>query len=583
MKNQEVAKILREIAILLEIKGENRFRVLAYEEAARKIESWPEAIEAIAAEGKLQQIPGIGEGLAAKIDEYLNTGKIEFLDQLSVDIPRELIRLTEIPGVGPKIARQLYDELGITTIDQLEEAIHTQKLQNLPRFGRKSQEKIMKGIETLKRSTGRMLLGQALPLAEEIVAQLLQTVHLTAISIAGSVRRMKETIGDIDILATTTLPEPVMDTFTHLPQVKQIIARGSTKSSIMTYEGMQIDLRVVDNESFGAALQYFTGSKEHNVKLREHALKKGFKINEYGIYRIDTGDKVGGEQEDDIYRILGMEWIPPEMREDQGEIEAALEKKIPVLIEMKDIQGDLHVHSNWSDGVVSIEVMAQAALTHGYRYLAICDHSQGLAVASGLTPEQIHQRKKEINQWNSSHTDLILLEGVEANILSDGSIDLPDSELSRLPVVVAGIHSGLGQTTEKINHRLGKALRNPFIQIISHPTGRLIDKRDAYQVDIDLLLENAHQTGTFLEMNAQPERLDLRDIDARKAKEKYGVKMVISTDSHDPASMEFMRLGVAQARRAWLTTGDVLNTLDKDELLKALRWKRERIEIGERE
>ena len=325
MRNLEVAQILREIGVLLEIKGENRFRVLAYQEAARKIENWPEAIELLAKEGKLRDISGIGEGLAAKIDEYLRTGKIEYYEELTKETPRELIQLTEIPGVGPKIARQLYSDLGIVNIEQLEQAIQEHRLQNLPGFGIKSEEKIRKGIDIIKKSTGRMLLGYALPLAEEVITFLRENNQIDNISTAGSLRRMKETIGDIDILASTADAERMMETFTKLPMVKQVIAHGTTKSSILTYEGVQIDLRVVDNQCFGAALQYFTGSKEHNVKLREYAQKKGYKINEYGIYRIDDEEKKGGEKEEEIYQILGMEWIPPEMREDQGEIEAALQ------------------------------------------------------------------------------------------------------------------------------------------------------------------------------------------------------------------------------------------------------------------
>jgi DNA polymerase (family 10) len=579
MRNLEVAQILREIGVLLEIKGENRFRVLAYQEAARKIENWPEAIELLAKEGKLRDISGIGEGLAAKIDEYLRTGKIEYYEELTKETPRELIQLTEIPGVGPKIARQLYSDLGIVNIEQLEQAIQEHRLQNLPGFGIKSEEKMRKGIDIIKKSTGRMLLGYALPLAEEVITFLRENNQIDNISTAGSLRRMKETIGDIDILASTADAERMMETFTKLPMVKQVIAHGTTKSSILTYEGVQIDLRVVDNQCFGAALQYFTGSKEHNVKLREYAQKKGYKINEYGIYRIDDEEKKGGEKEEEIYQILGMEWIPPEMREDQGEIEAALQKRLPVLVDIKDIQGDLHVHSNWSDGLVSIEEMALAATKKGYQYLAICDHTQGLAVASGLTPEQIQERRKEINQWNQNHSEIFVLEGVEANILGDGSIDLPDEVLAQLPIVVAGIHTGLSQTTEKINQRLEKAFKNPYVQIISHPTGRLINKRDATQGNLALLFKYAQQTTTALEINAQPERLDLKDIDARQANEKYQIKLVISTDSHDPSSLNLMRLGVAQARRAWLTNKDILNTYNKGQLLEILQKKRERFTI----
>ncbi|MGC8777641.1 MAG: DNA polymerase/3'-5' exonuclease PolX, partial [Candidatus Caldatribacteriaceae bacterium] len=462
MKNQEVAKILHDIALLLEMKGESRFKVVAYEEAARRIEAWPEAIEEVWSKGKLREIPGIGESIATKISEYLSTGKMGYLEELTRDIPIEVVELTEIPGVGPKIAKLLYDELGIRTVEDLEKAVNEKKLRHLPRLGEKSEEKITKGIEMFKKKSGRMLLGQALPLVQEIINALIEKTGVRKLSPAGSVRRMKETIGDIDILVASPSPARIMEVFVSLPQVKEILAQGDTKSSIVTHEGIQVDLRVVEEESFGAALQYFTGSKAHNVKLREIALKKGFKVNEYGIFRVDTGERMGGEQEEEIYEILGMEWIPPELREDQGEIEMASEKRLPVLVEIGDIRGDLHVHSSWSDGMVSIEEMAEAALKRGYEYIAICDHTQSLAVASGLTPEEIRERQKEIERWNRKAKNLYLLNGVEANILSDGSIDFPDSELATLELVVAGLHSGLNQKEEKILKRLESAMKNKY-------------------------------------------------------------------------------------------------------------------------
>lgn len=580
VRNQEVAKILRDIAVLLDIRGESRFRVVAYEEAARRIENWPEPIEEVWKSGKLEDIPGIGQSIASKIAEYLSAGKMTYFEELTREIPPELIELTEIPGVGPKIAKLLYDQLGIRTVDDLEQAVREQKLRNLPRLGPKSEEKIAKGLETFRRKGGRMLLGQALPLVEGIIALLRERTGVEKISPAGSIRRMKETIGDVDILVASGHPQPIMDAFVSLPHVREVLAKGDTKSSIVTLEGIQVDVRVVDEECFGSALQYFTGSKAHNIKLREIALKKGFKVNEYGIFRLDTNERMGGEREEDIYEILGMEWIPPELREDQGEIECALEKKLPVLVEMRDVRGDLHVHSHWSDGVASVEEMAEAALARGYRYIAICDHTQSLAVASGLTPEEVHEREKEIRRWNERHPELLVLNGVEANILSDGSIDFPDSELALLDVVVAGLHSGLTQKEEKILKRLELAMGNPYIQVISHPTGRIIGRRDAYEVNCDALFAIAKATHTSLEINAQPERLDLRDVDARKAAQE-GIKVVISTDAHDSGSLEYMRYGVAQARRAWLRKEDILNTLDCEELLEFLSRKR-KILLGEK-
>jgi len=573
MRNREIAQLLENIATLLEMKGENRFKIVAYEEAAHRIENWPEPIEEVWQKGKLKEIPGIGESIASKIEEYLTTGKLSYLEELTKEIPPEVIQLTTIPGVGPKIAKLLYDQLGIRSIEDLEKAIAEQKLRHLPRLGVKSEEKIRKGIEMFKRQSGRMLLGQALPLVEEIVGALREKSGVTKISPAGSVRRMKETIGDIDILVASSTPESIMDVFTSLPQVREVIARGSTKSSIVTQEGIQVDLRVVEEVSFGAALQYFTGSKAHNIKLREIALKKGFKVNEYGIFRLDDDKRIGGEKEEEIYETLGMEWIPPEMREDQGEIELAQEKKLPVLIDISDLQGDLHVHSNWSDGVSSIAEMAEAALSRGYKYLAICDHTQSLAVASGLSPEEIRERRKEIEQWNKKGKGLRLLDGVEANIMSDGSLDFPDSELEKLEVVVAGLHSGLGQGEEKILYRLEGAMKNKYVQVISHPTGRILNRRDAYQVNREKLFNLAQETNTYLEINSQPERLDLSDGDARRARD-LGVKLVISTDAHDPSSLDYIRYGVAQARRGWLQKEDVLNTFSLEELLEFLNRKR---------
>ncbi|HOQ67447.1 MAG TPA: DNA polymerase/3'-5' exonuclease PolX [Candidatus Atribacteria bacterium] len=573
MKNREVAKLLEDIATLLEMKGESRFRVVAYEEAARRIESWPEPIEEVWKKGKLREIPGIGESIASKIEEYLSTGKLSYLEELTREIPPEVIQLTAIPGVGPKTAKLLYDQLGIKSIEDLEKAIAEQKLRQLPRLGAKSEEKIRKGIEMFKKQSGRMLLGQALPLVEEIVGAIQEKSGVTKISPAGSIRRMKETIGDIDILVASSVPESIMKIFTSLPQVREVIARGTTKSSIVTQEGIQVDLRVVEEASFGAALQYFTGSKAHNIKLREIAIKKGFKINEYGIFRLDNDKRVGGEKEEEIYETLGMEWIPPEMREDQGEIELAQEKKLPVLIDIDDLQGDLHVHSDWSDGVTSIEGMAEAALLRGYKYLAICDHTQSLAVASGLSPEEIWERRKEIEQWNQKRKELRLLDGVEVNIMSDGSLDFPDSELDKLEVIVAGLHSGLGQGEEKITRRLEEAMRNKYVQVISHPTGRILNKRDAYQVNREKLFYLAKETNTYLEINSQPERLDLGDSDARRARD-LGVKLVISTDAHDSRSLDYIRYGVAQARRAWLQKEDVLNTFPLEELWEFLYYKK---------
>ncbi len=574
MRNLEVAKILYEISSLLELKGENRYKVAAYMEAARRIENLSEDIEKLFKEKRLHEIKGVGESISQKIAEYLTTGKITYLEELKKEIPPELLELERIPGVGPKLAYRLYKELGIKDIDSLEKAAREGRIRLLPRLGEKIEQNILEGIKQIKEKSERIPLGIALPIIEEILSFLSDNKYIKNITPAGSVRRRKETIGDIDILITTQDIEKVNESLKKLPILKDTIASGPTKTSIIVEPGIQVDFRVVEEKCFGAALQYFTGSKAHNIKLRELALKKGLKINEYGVFRIEDNKRLGGEKEEDIYEILGLQFIPPELREDQGEVELASINKLPNLVEEKDILGDLHSHTNWSDGANSLEEMVNFAYKLGYKYLVISDHSQALGVAGGLTPERIEKQREKIFELNKKYKDFKIIHSIEANILSDGSIDLPNSILEKFDLVIAGLHSGFKQSKEKITERLISAIKNPWVDIISHPTGRLINKRPAYEVDLEAILQVSKETGTILEINAQPDRLDLCDLDTKRAKEKYGLLFSIGTDAHDIRSFSLIRYGVYVARRAWLKKEDILNTYPWEEIKKRLKRNR---------
>ena len=464
----------------------------------------------------------------------------------------------------------LYDKLHIKSIEELEKLAAEHKLAGLPGIKAKTEENILKGIAMLKRGMERQPLGRVLPLAQDIVEQFTKKTRIKKIDIAGSIRRWKDTVKDIDILAMSDDPEAAMQAFISLPHVRDVLMHGPTRSSVILTEGLQVDLRIVGPESYGAALAYFTGSKEHNVRLREMAVKKGLSINEYGIFRVRDNKKLGGENEEDAYRILGLQYVPPEMREDRGEIEAAMEGRLPQLVALEDIRGDLHVHSKWSDGSHTFEQLVEAARNHGYGYFALTDHTQSLGVAHGLTVERLMDQKKEIDALNKKIKNFRILHGTEVDIKSDGSLDLPDDALGMLDIVVASIHSGFRQTREQITSRIVAAMKNPFVSIIAHPTGRLLGEREAYEVDMDAVLKAARQTGTAIEINAHPLRLDLSDAYVKRAKE-MGVPVAISTDVHVTAQFNFMNYGVSIARRGWLEKKDVLNTLEVDQLLKRLK------------
>ena len=564
MKNQEVARAFSEIADLLELKGDNPFRIRAYRRAAQNIESLSRDVAEMSEE-ELTTVPGIGKDLAAKVKEYIETGGMDALEALRREVPPGLTEVMSVPGVGPKTARLLYERLHVKGVDELERLARDGRLQGLPGIKRKTEENIIRGIEMLRRGKERQPLGRVLPLAEEIVERLGKVPAVKEICIAGSLRRWKETIKDIDILATSSDPGTVMNAFVRLPGVEEVLLKGPTKTSVVFSEGIQVDLRVVEEECFGAAIQYFTGSKAHNIRIREIALKKGLKVNEYGVFRESDGRRIGGRREEDVYRLLGLPYIPPELREDTGEVEAALEGRLPDLVRLEDIKGDLHVHSRWSDGGHSIEEIAGSAIRMGYQYIAVTDHSKGLGIAGGLTPERVLEQKKEVEALNKRLRGFRVFAGVEVDIRSDGTLDLPDEVLREVEFVVASIHSGFKQSSEKLTMRLVSAMRNPHVHVIAHPTGRIIGERDAYEIDIDEFMRTARETRTVLEINAYPLRLDLNDRYSRKAKE-LGIPMVISTDTHIDTQYEFMRYGVAIARRGWLEAGDVINTMGRKKL-----------------
>ena len=571
MKNQEIAEVFNDIADLLEIKGENPFRIRAYRRAALNIEGLVRNV-AETTKDELIKISGIGQDLAGKIEEYVKTGRLQFYEDLKKEVPEGLSLLLSVPSLGPKTAKLLFERLKVKDIGTLEKLAREHKLSGLPGIKEKTEENILKGIEMLKRGIERQPLGKVLPVAKDILQHLKNKAPVKNLSIAGSIRRWKDTIKDIDVLATSQDPKAVMNAFVHLPHVKDILMHGPTKSSVIIHEGLQVDLRVVEEDSFGAALAYFTGSKAHNIRLREMAVKSGLKINEYGIFREKDEKKLGGEKEEDIYRILGLPYIPPELREDSGEIEAAIEGRLPKLVELRDIKGDLHVHSKWSDGSHDFEELIDEAKKRGYEYIAITDHSKGLGIARGLSAERLMEEKKEIDAINKRLKGFRLIVGTEVDIRSSGEIDFPDEILKKMDIVVASIHSGFRQDKEQITKRLVSAIRNPYVSIIAHPTGRLIGERDPYDVDMNEVFKVAKETGTAIEINAYPLRLDLSDIYVKIARE-MGVRVVISTDTHVAKQFDYMGYGVSIARRGWLEKKDVLNTLSYNLLIKALRKK----------
>jgi DNA polymerase (family 10) len=574
MKNQEIAKIFYEIAYFLEMEGV-KFKPYAYEKAALTLEGLEKDVEEIykkeGFEG-LRKIPGVGESIAKKIEEYLKTGKIQYYEDYKKKYPINLDELMGIEGLGPKRMKVLYEKLGIKNLKELEEAVKSHKIAPLYGFGEKTEKNILEAIEFAKRSKGRFLLGDILPRVKEIYEKLKNLKEVERIDVVGSIRRMKETIGDVDFLVISKNPKPIMDFFVSLPGVIKVWGKGNTKASVRMREGFDMDIRVLPKRSYGAALQYFTGSKEHNIALRKIAIEKGLKLSEYGLFK--GSEMIAGENEEEIYEKLGMDWIPPELREDRGEIEAALRHKLPKIIDYKDIKGDLHIHSKWDGGKNSIEEIVEYAIKMRYEYVGIADHTKFLKIEHGLDEKKLRERNKEIDKLNCklqiANCKLRVLKGCEANILPDGKIDIEDECLKEQDFVIAGIHSRFKMTKEEMTERIIRAMKNPNVDIISHPTGRLIQKRGEYEIDFDKILKVAKETGTILEINSYPERLDLNDLNIKKAKEME-VKMVINTDAHHVDQMRFIELGIAQARRGWAEKEDIINCWPLEKMLKFLK------------
>jgi len=568
MNNQELAKIFYDMANYLEMDN-GSFRAYAYKRVAIVLESLEQDIESVYKQGglkKLEEIPGVGKNIALKIEEYLKTGRVKTYERLKKETPINLGELIAVEGMGVKKVKVLYQKLKIKNLKDLEKAAKAHKIAPLEGFGEKTEKNVLQGIAFLKRSKGRFLLGEIMPLVDKVLERLDKLKEVERISIAGSVRRIKETIGDVDILVVSKNPSKVMDFFVSMPEVVKVWSKGSTRSSVRTKSKFDMDLRVVPSKSYGSALQYFTGSKEHNIATRRLAISKGLKLNEYGVFK---GRKmIAGKNEKEVYKAIGLDFIAPEMRENQGEIELAFKKKLPKIIGYDDIKGDLHCHSSWDGGVNSIEKIAKAGINMGYKYIGISDHTKFLKLEHGLNEKQLEKQRKEIDKLNKKFSSKIrILQGCEANIMNDGSIDIKDEALKRLDYVIAGVHSSMKMDRDKMTQRIITAMKNPNVDIISHPTGRILKQRDEYQIDFDKILKLAKETNTILEINSYPNRLDLKDINIRKAK-RIGVKMIINTDAHRLERLELIKFGIAQARRGWAEKKDIINTQSLSKLLK---------------
>ena len=577
MTNQEIAKILYEISEYLAME-DVPFKPRAYEKAAIVINDLEEEISEIyKKEGikGIEKIPAVGKGIAKVIEELLRTGKTKEHEQLKKKTPVNLGELTAVEGIGPKMIKKLYKELGVRNLKDLEKAAKTGKIRPLRDFGEKTEQNILKGIEFLKRSGNRFVLGFIMPDVREIEERLRKLPGVKKVITAGSIRRMKETIGDGDILATVSSSRAgreVMDFFTSMPEVIHIYSKGPTRSSVRLKNNMDFDLRVVSEESFGAALQYFTGNKDHNIVLRKIAIDKGLKLNEYGVFR--GRKQIAGKTEEEVYKVLGLKWVEPELREDTGEIEASLNDNLPKLIKYNDLKGDLQIQTRWSDGANSIEEYAQEAIKLGLEYIVITDHTVSLGIAGGLDEKELEKQGREIDKLNTKYklqnTKFKILKGAEVNILKDGRLDIKDEALKKLDVVAIAVHSGFKIPKKEMTERIVKAMKNPNADILFHPTGRVINKRPPYEVDIEKIIRTAKETKTVLEINAYPNRLDLKDEHARMAKQA-GVKLSIDSDSHTIGHLHYLEFGVSQARRAWVEKKDVINVWPVEKMLKMLK------------
>ncbi|MGH2535888.1 MAG: DNA polymerase/3'-5' exonuclease PolX [Candidatus Promineifilaceae bacterium] len=572
MTNKEIADLFEAIADMLAIRGDQVHRILAYRRAAENIRDLGRDVRAHAADGRLTDIQGVGATLAAKIEELLKTGKLEFYERLSAEIPPELVSLLRVEGLGPKRVKQVYDTLGVTTLEGLAEAAAAGKLSQLPGMGAKSEANIKASLELLSRhGDDRTPLGVAWPIAQSLLAELSTFSGVLQAAVGGSLRRMRESIGDLDFLIAAADSGPIMSRYRELDMVESVLAAGASKTSVVLHNGLQADLRVLAPERWGTLLSYFTGSKDHNVRLREMALKRGLSLNEHAFTPLNGGEETLCANEEEVYATLGLPYVAPTLREDRGEIEAAAAGKLPDLVQESDLRADLHAHTTWSDGKLSIEEMAREAKARGMEYLAITDHSVGLGVASGLSVERLREQAAEVRQADAAlGPDFRVLSGTEMEIRADGSLDYPDEVLAELDFVIASPHVGLSQPREAITARLLRAIENPHVDMIGHPSGRLLPERVGADLDIEAVIQAAARTGTILEINANPRRLDLRDSHVRQAVQA-GVKLAINTDAHRPADFDLRHYGVATAQRGWATAADVVNTWPVDRFLAILK------------
>ncbi|HQN76514.1 MAG TPA: DNA polymerase/3'-5' exonuclease PolX [Methanomassiliicoccales archaeon] len=566
--NARVASILEEVADLLELKEDTFFQVRAYRRVAKEISSLTEDIKDLYVRGHLGQVPGVGKAIHDKIVEIIRTGELQYLNDLRNEFPAGLLQVMQVPEVGPKTAGRLYKELKVTNLQDLKAAAEQHRIRMLKGFGERTEENILKGIRYLESRQGRMLLGYAYPRGKALEEHMREQ-GFELVSLGGSLRRMRETIGDIDILVGSSEPSRAMDAFVSYPQAAEVMLRGETKTSIRLQDGVQVDMRVVDPSSYGAALQYFTGSKEHNVRMRSLANDLGFKVNEYGVYRTSDGARVAGETEEGVYEVLGMQWMPPEMREDRGEVDLARKGAVPRVVTLSDICGDLHTHSEASDGVDTVEAMAKAAEARGYEYLAITDHSHSLTIGNGLSAERLLESMEHVRKVNEAHPDLHLLVGTEVEIDDKGGLDYPPKLLEDLDIVVAAVHSRFKMTPAEMTDRLVTAVSNENVNILAHPTGRIIGEREGYSFDMERVMQAAKDNGVALEVNSFPERLDLNDVHCAMARER-GVMISIDTDAHNVRQLDYMLYGVATAKRGWVPPELVLNALPWQELRKRL-------------
>ncbi len=569
LSNSEIADIFNQMADMLEIKGENPFKVRAYRNGARTIQNLGKSLDDLVKRGMdLTKLPGIGADLSDAIVEILKTGKFAKLEKLKKEMPEGLDKLLAIEGLGPKRIRQLYDNFGVTSLEELAKVAQKGDIYRLKGFGPKLVEKILKGVELAKKAGHRFRFDVAKPFAEELKSYLQSYESVLNVEVAGSYRRKKETVGDLDILVVADNWEAVTEWFVKYEKVKEVVSKGPTRSTVILRNDLQVDLRSVAKESYGSALHYFTGSKAHNIKIRKMAVERGWKINEYGVF--EGQKRLGGESEEELYKLMGMQYIEPELREDRGEVEAAISSKLPKLVKLEDIRGDLHTHSSWTDGHASIKTMVKAAKELGYEYIAVTDHSRHLSVANGLDEKRLREQMELIDKLNEEIDGITILKGLECDILEDGTLDLPDSVLKELDLVLGAVHYKFNLSKKEQTKRVIKAMQNPYFNILAHPTGRIIGHRNAYEIDMSELFRACKNESVYLEINAQPERLDINDIYAKEAKEE-GVKLSVATDAHDHMSLRFMEYGINQARRGWIEKRDLLNTRSLKELKGLLK------------